>query len=171
MAIIPVNGITPKISKTCWVAENATVTGDVKIGEESSIWFQTVIRGDVNKIKIGNRVNIQDASIVHGTTGGRDTIIGNDVSIGHRAIIHGCTLEDNVLIGMGAIILDNVVVQSNVIVGAGAVVTGGSILESGFLYAGIPAKKIKPLEEGKVCLLYTSPSPRDKRQSRMPSSA
>lgn len=150
MAIISVKGITPKIAESCWVAENATVTGDVEIGKESSVWFQAVIRGDVNKIKIGDRVNIQDASIVHGTTGGRDTVIGNDVSIGHRAIIHGCTLEDNVLIGMGAIVLDNAVVQSNVIVGAGAVVTGGSILESGFLYAGIPAKKIKPLEEGKT---------------------
>lgn len=150
MPIISVNGILPKIAKSCWVAENATVTGDVEIGEDSSVWFQTVIRGDVNKIIIGKRVNIQDAAIVHGSTGLGNTIIGDDVSIGHRAIIHGCTLHNNVLIGMGAIILDDAVVQSNVIVGAGAVVTGGSILESGFLYAGIPAKKIKPLEEGKT---------------------
>ena len=150
MGIISVKNITPTIPASSWVAENATITGDVICGEECSIWFQVVIRGDVNKIRIGARVNIQDASIVHGTTGRGDTIIGNNVSIGHRAIIHGCQIHDNVLIGMGAIILDDVVVESNVIVGAGAVVTSGSILESGFLYAGVPAKKIKPLEEGKV---------------------
>ena len=149
MPIITVKDITPKIDSTCWVAENATITGDVKIGRESSIWFQAVIRGDVNKIKIGNRVNIQDAAIVHGSTGKQDTVIGNDVSIGHRAIIHGCNIHDNVLIGMGAIVLDGAIVESNVIVGAGAVVTVGAILESGYLYAGVPAKRIKPLEKGK----------------------
>lgn len=149
MSIIPVKGVTPTISDSCWVADNATITGDVVIGKDSSVWFQVVIRGDVNKIKIGDRVNIQDASIIHGSTGGIDTVIGNDVSIGHRAIVHGCTLHDNVLIGMGAIILDNVIVESNVIVGAGAVVTGGMTLESGYLYAGVPAKKIKPLDEAK----------------------
>jgi len=150
MPIIPVKGTSPEIPKSSWIAENATVTGDVKCGEDCSIWFQVVIRGDVNKIRIGNRVNIQDASIVHGTTGRGDTIIGNDVSIGHRAIIHGCKINDNVLIGMGAIVLDDVVVESNVIVGAGAVVTSGTILKSGYLYAGVPAKQIKPLEEEKV---------------------
>jgi len=150
MPIIPVKGITPEIPSSSWIAENATVTGDVICGEECSIWFQVVIRGDVNKIRIGNRVNIQDASIVHGTAGRGDTIIGNNVSIGHRAIVHGCEIHDNVLIGMGAIVLDDVIVESNVIVGAGAVVTSGSVLKSGFLYAGIPAKQIKPLEEGKV---------------------
>ena len=150
MAIIPVKGIYPQIDPSVWVADNATITGDVEVGADSSIWFQVVIRGDVNKIKIGSRVNVQDASIIHGTTGQQDTIIGNDVSIGHRAIVHGCTIHDNVLIGMGAIVLDRVVVESNVIVGAGAVVTGGMRLESGFLYAGVPAKKIKPLEQGKV---------------------
>jgi len=149
MAIIPIKGITPKISESCWVADNATISGDVEIGEESSIWFQVVIRGDVNRIRIGDRVNIQDASIVHGSTGMQDTVIGDDVSVGHRAIIHGCTIHNNVLIGMGAIVLDGVVVESNVIVGAGAVVTGNTRLESGYLYAGIPAKKIKALEEGK----------------------
>ena len=150
MPIIPVNGTVPIIPKSTWVAENATLTGDIVCGEQCSIWFQVVIRGDVNKIKIGDRVNIQDASIVHGTNGRGDTVIGNNVSIGHRAIIHGCTIEDNVLIGMGAIVLDEAVVESNVIVAAGAVVTSGSVLKSGFLYAGIPAKAIKPLEEGKV---------------------
>ena len=150
MPIIPVKGIVPEITASSWVAENATVTGDVQCGENCSIWFQVVIRGDVNKIRIGNRVNIQDASIVHGTTGRGDTIIGNDVSIGHRAIIHGCKIHDNVLIGMGAIVLDDVIVESNVIVAAGAVVTSGSLLKSGYLYAGVPAKQIKSLEEGKI---------------------
>lgn len=149
MAIITIKGITPKIEKTCWVADNATITGDVEIGGESSIWFQAIIRGDVNKIKIGARVNIQDAAIVHGSTGKQDTVIGDNVSVGHRAIIHGCTIHNNVLIGMGAIILDEAIIESNVIVGAGAVVTVGAILESGYLYAGVPAKKIKPLEKGK----------------------
>ena len=149
MSIISINGKYPKIDNTCWVAENATITGDIEIGQESSIWFQSVIRGDVNKIRIGNRVNIQDAAIIHGSTGKQDTVIGDDVSIGHRAIIHGCTIHSNVLIGMGAIILDGAIIESNVIVGAGAVVTVGAHLESGYLYAGVPAKKIKPLEEGK----------------------
>lgn len=149
MSIIPVNGTTPKVDDTCWIAANATIIGDVEIGKESSIWFQSVIRGDVNKIRIGNRVNIQDAAIVHGSTGKQDTLIGDNVSVGHRAIIHGCTIHNNVLIGMGAIILDGAIVESNVIVGAGAVVTVGARLESGYLYAGVPAKKIKPLEEGK----------------------
>ena len=150
MPILPVKGIEPTIPASTWVAENATLTGDIVCGEECSIWFQVVIRGDVNKIRIGNRVNIQDASIVHGTTGRGDTIIGNNVSIGHRAIIHGCTIHDNVLIGMGAIVLDEVIVESNVIVAAGAVVTSGTVLKSGFLYAGVPAKQIKPLEAEKV---------------------
>ena len=139
MSIIPVKGIIPKIPDTTWVAENATITGDVEFGEDCSVWFQVVIRGDVNKIRFGNKVNIQDASIVHGSAGRGDTIIGNNVSIGHRAIIHGCTIHDNVLI-----------VESNVIVAAGAVVTSGTVLESGFLYGGIPAKKIKQLEEEKI---------------------
>ena len=150
MPLIEVNGIRPSIPASTWVAENATVTGDVVCGEECSIWFQVVIRGDVNKIQIGNRVNIQDATIVHGTNGRGDTIIGDNVSIGHRAIIHGCHIHNNVLIGMGAIVLDDAVVESNVIVAAGAVVTSGSVLKSGFLYAGIPARKIKPLEDGKI---------------------
>lgn len=147
--ILPVNGVLPRIDESCFIAENATITGDVIIGKDSSVWFQTVIRGDVNKIRIGERVNIQDGSMVHGSVGRGDTIIGNDVSIGHRAIIHGCELKENVLIGMGAIVLDDVIVNENVIVAAGAVVTSGKILESGFIYAGIPAKKIKPLDKGK----------------------
>lgn len=143
--IIKVDGVLPQIDPSAWVAENATITGDVTIGKESGIWFQTVIRGDCNRIIIGDYVNIQDQSMVHGTTGRRDTIIGNHVSIGHRAIIHGCKIQDNVLIGMGAIILDDTVIQSDVIVAAGALVTSNKILKSGWLYAGIPAKPIKEI--------------------------
>jgi len=137
----------PTISDTAWIADNATISGDVTVGEGSSIWFQVVIRGDVNTIKIGSNTNIQDHSMVHGSTDGIDTVIGDGVTVGHRAIIHGCTIHDDVLIGMGAIVLDEAIVESNVIVAAGAVVTGGKRLESGYLYAGIPAKKIKPLSE------------------------
>lgn len=151
MALIKtVNGITPQISPEAWIAENATITGDVGIGKGSSIWFQVVIRGDVNKIRIGENVNIQDLSMLHGTMGRSDTIIGNSVSIGHRAIIHGCQIRDNVLIGMGATILDDVIVPSNTIIAAGAVVTSGTELESGFIYAGTPARKLKPLDADKA---------------------
>lgn len=148
--ILPYESHYPKIDADAWIAENATITGKVVIGKNSSVWFQTVIRGDANQIFIGENVNIQDGSMVHGTTGKRDTIIGNNVTIGHRAIIHGCTIEDNVLIGMGAIILDDVVVQSNVIVGAGAVVTQRTVLESGHIYGGVPAKKIKSVDVDKL---------------------
>lgn len=144
--IIEVNGNTPSIAASCWVAENATITGDVTIGKDSSIWFQTVIRGDVNKIIIGNEVNIQDGSMVHGSYGHQDTIIGDRVSIGHRAIVHGCTVEDDVLIGMGAIVLDGAVLQSGCIIAAGAVVTKSTFCESGWIYAGTPAKKIKQID-------------------------
>ena len=113
MQLITVNGITPKIHPTAWVAENAILTGDLEIGAHSSIWFGVVIRGDVNKIRLGKNVNIQDLSMVHGTVGRGDTILGDNVSVGHRAIIHGCQIEDNVLIGMGAIVLDDVLVPSN----------------------------------------------------------
>ena len=153
--IIEINNKTPKIDSSVWLASNATVTGDVFIGAHSSVWFQVVIRGDVNKIMIGEKVNIQDGAIVHGTTGKGDTIIGDSVTIGHRAIIHGCQIANNVLIGMGAIILDDAQIQENVVVGAGSVVTQGKILESGFLYAGVPAKKIKPLNPDQS-KMYTS---------------
>lgn len=146
MAVIKeVDGILPSIHPSAWVAENATITGDVSIGKESGIWFQTVVRGDCNKIVIGDYVNIQDQSMVHGTTGRGDTLIGNHVSIGHRAIIHGCKIHDHVLIGMGAIVLDDTVIESDVIVAAGALVTSNKVLKSGWLYAGIPAKPIKEL--------------------------
>ena len=156
--IIPYGGHTPQIDPTTWIAENATLTGNIEIGAESSVWFQTVIRGDCNKIVIGKRVNIQDGSMVHGTFGRKDTIIEDGVSIGHRAIIHGCHIKKNVLVGMGAIVLDDAVLESGCIVAAGAVVTAGSILESGFIYAGIPAKKLKPItpEAAQIYLKGTS---------------
>ncbi len=140
-----IRGISPSIDESCYVAENAVITGDVQIGKNGSIWFHTVIRGDCNKIIIGDNVNIQDLTMVHGSTGRGDTIIGNNVSIGHRAIIHGCQIRDNVLIGMGAIILDDTIIESDVIVAAGAVVTANQVLKSGWMYAGIPAKPIKEI--------------------------
>ena len=152
MQLITVNGITPKIHPTAWVAETAILTGDLEIGAHSSIWFGVVIRGDVNKIRLGKNVNIQDLSMVHGTVGRGDTILGDNVSVGHRAIIHGCKIEDNVLIGMGAIVLDDVLVPSNTIIAAGAVVTSGTKLESGYIYAGTPARKLKPLDPVKAQL-------------------
>ena len=145
--LINVNGDYPIIDPTVWLADNAVITGNTIIGKESSIWFGVVIRGDVNNIVIGENVNIQDLSMVHGTYGRSDTVIGNNVSIGHRAIIHGCQIEENVLIGMGAIILDDVKIHSNCIIAAGAVVTSGTVLESGFIYAGVPARKLKPIDD------------------------
>ncbi len=137
---------SPKIPTDCYIAENATVIGEVEFGSECSVWFNAVIRGDVHYIKIGNKVNIQDGAIVHATYQKHPTNIGNNVSIGHNAIVHGCTIEDNVLIGMGAIVMDNCIVQSNAIVAAGSVVTQNTIVESGTIYAGIPAKKVKDID-------------------------
>ena len=155
--ILPVNGILPVWGESCFIAPNATLTGDVVMGDECSVWFNAVVRGDVYSIRIGNKTNIQDGVIVHCTYKRAATSIGNGVSIGHHAMIHGCTIEDHVLIGMGAIVLDRAVVQEGCLVGAGAVVTEGSILESGFLYAGIPARKIKPVtDEQKQTILRTA---------------
>ena len=147
MALIKtVRGQHPKFGKDCFVAENATIVGDVILGNDCSIWFNAVVRGDVNSIRIGDQVNIQDGAVIHCTFEKTKTHIGNKVSIGHNAIVHGCTIHDQVLIGMGAIVMDNVVVESNCIVAAGAVVTQNSHLESGFIYAGMPAKKLKALD-------------------------
>lgn len=147
MALIKsVNGISPKMGENCYFAENATVVGDVEMGNDCSVWFQAVIRGDVHYIKMGNRVNVQDGAVIHCTYQKHPTNIGNNVSIGHRAIVHGCTIHDNVLVGMGAIVMDNVVVEENVLIAAGAVVLENSRLESGHIYAGIPAKKVKALD-------------------------
>jgi carbonic anhydrase/acetyltransferase-like protein (isoleucine patch superfamily) len=146
MALIkPVNGIEPRFGNNCYLAENATILGDVDMGDDCSVWFQAVIRGDVHFIKMGHKVNVQDGAIIHCTYKKHPTTIGNNVSIGHRAIVHGCTIHDNVLVGMGAIVMDNVVVESNVLIAAGAVVLENSHLESGFIYAGVPAKKVKAL--------------------------
>ncbi len=148
MAIIkPVNGISPVFGQQCFLAENATVVGQVVMGDFCSVWFNAVVRGDVNTITIGHKVNIQDGAIIHCTYQKAATRIGNEVSIGHNAIVHGCTIHDRVLIGMGAIVMDNAVVESESLIAAGAIVLENTIVESGFLYAGIPAKKIKPLDE------------------------
>jgi carbonic anhydrase/acetyltransferase-like protein (isoleucine patch superfamily) len=146
MALIkPVNGVAPRFGNNCYLAENATIVGDVEMGDDCSVWFTAVVRGDVHFIRMGNKVNIQDGAIIHCTYKKHPTIMGNNVSVGHRAIVHGCTIHDNVLVGMGAIVMDNVVVESNVLIAAGAVVLENSHLESGFIYAGVPAKKVKPI--------------------------
>ena len=146
MALIKtVRGFTPAFGKDCYLAENATVVGDVVVGDHCSVWFTAVIRGDVNSIRLGDRVNVQDGACIHCTYERAATQVGNDVSIGHRAIVHGCTIHDGVLIGMGAIVMDDAVVESNVIIGAGAVVPAGMRCEANSVYAGIPAKKIKDL--------------------------
>lgn len=144
MAIIKeVRGISPTIGDNCYLAETAAIIGDVTMGNDCSIWFSTVLRGDVNSISIGNKVNIQDGAVVHTLYQRSKTVIGDNVSIGHNATIHGATIEDNCLIGMGATILDNAVVESGAIVAANALVTSGMRVESGYIYAGVPAKKIK----------------------------
>lgn len=142
-----VNNKSPQIPDDCYIAENATIVGDVSIGKQCSIWFNAVIRGDVHYIKIGNKVNIQDGAVIHATYQKSPTNIGNKVSIGHNAIVHGCTIHDNVLVGMGSIIMDDCVVESNSIVAAGAVVTKNTRIESGSIYAGVPAKKVKDISE------------------------
>lgn len=135
------------IPSDCYVAENATIVGDVTFGALCSVWFNAVIRGDVHFIRIGNKVNIQDGAIIHCTYQKHPTTIGNNVSIGHNAIVHGCTVNDNVLIGMGAIVMDNCVIGSNSIIAAGAVLTQNTIVESGSIYAGVPAKKVKDIDQ------------------------
>ena len=141
--ILPCRNIKPKIGENTFLAENATIVGEVEMGEECSVWFQAVIRGDVNAIRIGNRVNVQDGAVIHCTYEKSQTIIGNDVSIGHNAIVHGCTIEDKVLIGMGSIVMDNAYVESGSIIAAGAVVLENTRVTSGSIYAGVPAKKVK----------------------------
>jgi carbonic anhydrase/acetyltransferase-like protein (isoleucine patch superfamily) len=148
MAIIKkVRGHAPVIPSSCYIAENATVVGEVIMGEHCSVWFTAVIRGDVNRIEMGDKVNVQDGAIIHCTYEKAATKIGNCVSIGHRAIVHGCTIEDHVLIGMGSIVMDRCVIGSHSIIAAGAVVTEGTIVEPGSLYAGVPAKKVKMIDE------------------------
>lgn len=146
MALIKaVRGKSPVFGADCWLAENSTIVGEVEMGDNCSIWFNAVLRGDVNYIKIGNKVNIQDGACIHCTYEKHATIIGDNVSIGHNAIVHGCTIEENVLIGMGAIVMDRCYIEKNSLIAAGSVLLEGTRVESGSLYAGVPAKKVKDL--------------------------
>lgn len=142
-----VKGIKPSWGINCFIAENATLTGDVVMGDNCSVWFNAVVRGDVHYIRIGNNVNIQDGVIIHCTYQKAPVEIGDNVSIAHSAIIHGCTIKDNVLVGMGAILMDGVVIESNSVIAAGAVVSKNTIVKSGSVWAGVPAKKIKDMDE------------------------
>lgn len=148
--ILPVKGVQPSFGNNCFIAPNATIVGHVEMGNNCSIWFNAVLRGDVNKITMGNKVNVQDGAVIHCTYEKAATSIGNNVSIGHNAIVHGCVIHDNVLIGMGAIVMDNAEVGSNSIIGAGAVVLANTKIEPGSVYAGIPAKKVKDISEEMV---------------------
>lgn len=141
--ILPVEGVSPVFGEECFIAPNATIVGDVVMGNQCSIWFNAVVRGDVNSIRMGNKVNIQDGAVIHCTYQRSKTVIGNNVSVGHNAIVHGCTIHDFVLIGMGAIVMDNAEIGSNSIIAAGAVVLENTKIEEGSIYAGVPAKKVK----------------------------
>ncbi len=145
--ILPIEGKFPSLGKNCFIAPNATIIGDVIAGDDCSFWFNAVIRGDVNFIKLGNKVNVQDGACIHCTYKKFGTTVGNNVSIGHNAIVHGCEIKDNVLIGMGAIIMDGAIVNSNTIIAAGAVVLEGTICEAESIYAGVPAKKVKTISK------------------------
>jgi len=160
MIIKTVLGKTPEFGKECFIAENATIIGDVIMGDECSVWFNAVIRGDVHYIRMGNKVNVQDGAIIHCTYQKAPTNIGNNVSIAHNAIVHGCTVEDNVLIGMGSIIMDDCIVGSNSIIAAGAVLTKGTVVPPGTVYGGMPAKKLKDispeLSQGEILRIANS---------------
>ena len=151
MALIKtVRGNTPNFGEDCYIAENATIVGEVSCGNQCSFWFNAVVRGDVNYIKMGNKVNVQDGACIHGTFEKFGTTIGNNVSIGHNAMVHGCTIHDNVLVGMGAIIMDGAVIGENSIIAAGAVVLQNTIVEAGSIYAGMPAKKVKNVDQNLI---------------------
>jgi len=145
-----INGKRPQGGKNCFFAENSVVVGDVVFGDNCSVWYSTVIRGDVNSIRIGNNVNIQDGAVVHCTYRKYSTQLGDNVTVGHNAIVHGCTIHENVLVGMGAIVMDNCVVESGAIIAAGAVVTEGTHVKAGSIYGGIPARKVKENEVGSI---------------------
>jgi carbonic anhydrase/acetyltransferase-like protein (isoleucine patch superfamily) len=145
--LLPVNGISPTIGENCFIAPNATIVGDVEMGNDCSIWFNAVIRGDVNSVRMGNKVNVQDGAIIHCTFEKTKAIIGNNVSIGHNAIVHGCVIDDNVLIGMGSIVMDNAKIGSNSIIAAGAVVLENTVVTPGSVWAGVPAKKVKDISQ------------------------
>ena len=152
--VITCRDFTPEWGEDCWIAPNATLVGDLIMGDRCSVWYNAVIRGDVNSIRLGNQVNVQDGAVIHCTFEKTKTIIGNNVSIGHNALVHGCTVEDNVLIGMGSIVMDNCYIESGSIIAAGAVLTEGTRVEAGSIYAGVPAKKVKSISpelfEGEV---------------------
>lgn len=145
MIIKELNGLSPRYGKECFFAENAVLVGDVVMGDFCSVWYHAVIRGDVHYIKMGNKVNVQDGAVIHATYKTSPTHIGNNVSIGHNALVHGCTIHDNVLIGMGAIVMDDCVIESNSIIAAGAVLTKNTHVPSGTIFAGVPAKKVKDI--------------------------
>lgn len=148
MALIKtVRGCTPEFGENCFLADNATVVGEVKMGDNCTVWFNAVVRGDVHSITIGNNTNIQDGAVIHCTYQKAKTVIGNNVSIAHNAIVHGCTIQDNVLIGMGAIVMDDAVVGENSVIAAGAIVLAGTRVEPGSIYAGMPAKKVKDISD------------------------
>jgi carbonic anhydrase/acetyltransferase-like protein (isoleucine patch superfamily) len=155
--ILPVLDKNPVWGDNCFIAPNATIVGDVTMGINCSVWFNAVIRGDVNSITIGNDSNIQDGAVIHATYQKAATFIGNRVSVGHNAIVHGCTLKDHVLVGMGAIVMDDAVVEEYCIIAAGSVILERTVCESGYLYAGVPAKKIKPITEEQRALLNKLP--------------
>ncbi|KQN34452.1 acetyltransferase [Pedobacter sp. Leaf41] len=155
--ILPVKNKYPEIGKDNFIAENATIVGDVTIGNNCSVWFNAVIRGDVNAITIGNESNIQDGAVIHATYLKASTNIGNRVSVGHNAIVHGCTVQDHVLVGMGAIVMDHAVIEEYCIIAAGSVVLENMVCETGYLYAGTPAKKIKPITDEQRALLNKLP--------------
>ncbi|MGC1240593.1 MAG: gamma carbonic anhydrase family protein [Chryseosolibacter sp.] len=152
-----VRGFEPAFGKNCFLADNAVVVGEVAMGDNCTVWFNAVVRGDVNSITIGNDTNIQDGAVIHGTYQKAKTVIGSNVSIAHNAVVHGCTIEDNVLIGMGAIVMDDTVVGSNSVIAAGAVVLPGTKIPPGSIYAGVPAKRVKDLgEDMKAVIVRTA---------------
>ena len=155
--ILPVKDKNPVIGNDCFIADNATIVGDVKIGNQCSVWFNAVIRGDVNSITIGDQTNIQDGVVIHCTYQKAATVIGHHVSVGHNAIIHGCTLNNYILVGMGAIIMDHAVVEDYCLIAAGSVVLENTKCESGFIYAGTPAKKIKAVSDVQMQMLKQLP--------------
>jgi carbonic anhydrase/acetyltransferase-like protein (isoleucine patch superfamily) len=155
--ILPVKGTSPVWGRNCFIADNCTIVGDVRIGDNCSVWFNAVVRGDVNYIKIGDNVNIQDGVVIHCTYQKAGTTIEDNVSIGHNALVHGCTLRSNTLVGMGAIVMDNVVVEEYTIIAAGAIVLENTICESGYIYAGAPARKIKAISNEQRALLQQLP--------------
>lgn len=154
--IIPYNGVTPRISSHSFIAPTASIIGDVTIGDDSGIWFGCIIRGDVASISIGSNTNIQDGSVIHVTRNGGNTIIGNNITVGHRALLHGCTLQDGCFIGMGAIVLDNAIIETGGMVAAGALISQGKVIRKGELWAGVPAKLIRNLNDDEANFITTS---------------